>query len=154
MMAVASLFLATRYLGISFYVKASLRRFGALRPFILIFSFSGLGSCLSTFICIAFTIINRLIPSLGPLAKWRSVFYWILASTLDLDWLCPDLVIIDLSRSVMPSSSNGEKNRFPNTFSSYWGFSSFFLSFFQGFNFLGTFTHQVLKTRMLSLSCK
>src|SRR6266542_1788351 len=84
-----------------FYVKASLRRLGALRPFIQNFSFlffSGLGSCLPVFFCIAFAIINRLIPSLGPLAKWRPVFYWMLInSTLDLGWLCPDLVIIDLS---------------------------------------------------------
>src|SRR6266498_3340366 len=68
MTAVASRFLATRYLG----------------------------SCFPVFVYIAFAIINRLIPSLGPLVKWRSVFYWILISTLDLDWLCPNLVIIDL----------------------------------------------------------
>src|SRR6266540_919869 len=98
MMAVASLFLATRYLGISFYVQASLRRLGALRPFISLFSFSfGLGPCFLTFVHITFITISELIPSLGLLAKWRSVFYWILISTLDLDWLCPDLVIIDLS---------------------------------------------------------
>src|SRR6266498_3100494 len=137
MMAVANLFLATRYLGISFYVKASLRRLGALRPFILVFSFSGLGFCFPVFVHVTFVIVSGLIPSLGPLAKWRSVFYWILSGTLDLDWLCPDLVIIDLSRSVVPSSSYGGENRFPNAYPSFWGFSSSFLSIFQFLYFFG-----------------
>src|SRR6266498_1428945 len=126
MTAVASRFLATRYLGSSF----------------------------SVFVHIAFAIINRLIPSLGPLAKWRSVFYWILIGTLDLDWLCPDLVIIDLyDRSCPPPLMAGKIGfliHIPLT-----GISSPSSSlFFTIFIFLGTFTHQILRIRVLTLSCK
>src|SRR6266540_2630141 len=153
MTAVASRFLATRYLGI---LRKSVltSSWGSKALYFNHFSFLGLGSCFPAFIRTAFAVISRLIPSLGPLAKWRSVFYWILTSTLDLNWLCPDLVIIDLSRSVVPSSSYGGENRFPNAYPSFWGFSSFFLSIFQIFIFLGTFTHQILRIRVLTLSCK
>jgi len=78
---------------------------GLLKPFISLFSFFfGLGPCLPAFIQVTFITIIGLIPSLGLSAKWRSVFYWILTSTLDLDWLCPDLIIVDLSDQSCPPS--------------------------------------------------
>src|SRR6266540_1573533 len=54
----------------------------------------------------------------------------------------------------MPSSFNGGEDRFPNTYLSYWGFFSSFLSIFGILFFLRTFIHQVLRTRMLFLSYK
>src|SRR6266540_5145522 len=109
MTAVASRFLVTRYLGI-LRISVLTPSWGSKALYFNIFLLLGLDSCLPAFIRIAFAIISKLIPSLGPLAKWRSVFYWILSSTLDLDWLCSNLVIVDLSRSFVPSSSNGGEN--------------------------------------------